>query len=184
MTTTCWPWSTLEKACLKRAMALHRDSGRSEAACAKAVAADQLATWDTWKPACHAMLISYWSDKTNLISYWLSNSHLVMVSICNSTLTNKCTTEDSIFRIKLSIYHHNCWYLLCICPQCSPMINIHILLLIASIIRRSRPMYWMYFASRRGKTQTLAMIPKPVCLRDWTWRWFPALVSAKRLINA
>merc|ERR1719447_619110 len=35
-TSFCWPWSTLEKACLKRAMALHRDSGRSEAACAKA----------------------------------------------------------------------------------------------------------------------------------------------------
>ena len=46
MTSTCWLWSTLEKACLKRAMALHRDSGRSEAACAKAVAADQLVvTW-------------------------------------------------------------------------------------------------------------------------------------------
>ena len=63
MKNTCWLWSTLEKACLKRAMALHRDSGRSEAACAKAVAADQLVTWDTWRPACHAMLASYWSEQ-------------------------------------------------------------------------------------------------------------------------
>ena len=59
MTITCWPWSTLEKACLKRAMALHRDSGRSEAACAKAVAADQLVTWDTWEAGLtrHAQIL-------------------------------------------------------------------------------------------------------------------------------
>ena len=85
MTTTCWLWSTLEKACLKRAMALHRDSGRSDAACAKAVADDQLVTWDTWRPACHAMPTSYWSEQNQYFSYWISNSHLVRDGKCNST---------------------------------------------------------------------------------------------------
>ena len=88
MTSTCWPWSTLEKACLKRAMALHRDSGRSEAACAKAELCSRI-SWQHGtlggRPGPPFLPLIGWT-KFYATFHWTSNSHLVMTAQCNSTL--------------------------------------------------------------------------------------------------